>query len=181
MNRYNELLKLVRLEKPKNILEVGTWNGNRAIELCQFGASYTGFDLFEEATSELDVLEKNVKNHNSLKAVRQKLKRAGIKASLVKGNTNESLPEFVASSSEKFDFAFIDGGHSVDTIRNDWENVKQLMYTGALVVFDDYYENCYDLDTWGANSVIENLNYTLGDSIDPVITGERVRLALVRV
>jgi len=55
------------------------------------------------------------------------------------------------------------------------------MYTGALVVFDDYYENCYDLDTWGANSVIENLNYTLGDSIDPVITGERVRLALVRV
>lgn len=182
MNRYTELTNLVRKEKPKHILEIGTWNGNRAISLCRLNNStYTGFDLFEEATKETDELEKNVKKHNAKDLVLQKIKSNRIVCELIQGNTNITLPEYVKVNSPKFDFAFIDGGHSVETIQNDWDNVQKLMLPGSLVVFDDYYENCSDLDIWGANKVIENLDYSLGECRDSVVTGEFVRLAIVRV
>lgn len=182
MNRYTELTTLVRKEKPKHILEIGTWNGNRAIALCNINnSSYTGFDLFEEATKETDEIEKNVKKHNSRDSVLRKIRGNGIVCELIQGNTNITLPEYVKINSPKFDFAFIDGGHSVETIANDWKYVKELMLPNSLVVFDDYYENCSDLHIWGANKVLEGLDYSLGECRDPVVTGEFVRLATVRV
>ena len=58
--RYRQLAELVRAYATDCIVEVGTWNGGRAIEmsLAAFEKSdkvrYIGFDLFEEATEELD-------------------------------------------------------------------------------------------------------------------------------
>ena len=54
-NRYEQLADLIRHYKPKSILEVGTWNGGRAIEMAlaafetQDSITYYGFDLFEDA------------------------------------------------------------------------------------------------------------------------------------
>ena len=150
-NRYEELLSTVAKEKPKRILEIGTWNGNRAIEMCQFGADYVGFDLFDEATDETDAEEMNVKKHHTLHDVKANIISAGVNAELIQGNTRETLPDY---EGEPFDFAFIDGGHSIETIKSDWENVKRLMNPGGLVVFDDYYEGPIDTDTFGANQIV---------------------------
>ena len=55
-NRYKQLADLIRAYKPKTILETGTWNGGRAIEMAlasfkhQDSVHYIGFDLFEDAT-----------------------------------------------------------------------------------------------------------------------------------
>ena len=119
-NRYEELLAEINRSKPARILEIGVWNGKRAIEMCQWGAEYVGFDLFEEATAETDELEKNVKSHNTVEAVAERLAAAGVKAELIRGNSRETLPAY---QGDKFDLAFIDGGHSVETIRSDWEAV----------------------------------------------------------
>jgi len=181
-NRYEELLHMVAKERPERILEIGTWNGNRAIEMCQFGAEYVGFDLFEEATDETDAEEMNVKAHHNVGDVREKLIEAGVVANLIPGNTNETLPAYRENSGGcPFDFAFIDGGHSIETIQSDWNTVRHLMKPGGLVVFDDYYEGPIDTDKFGANKVVEMLPHELGSRADPVVGGGKTRLAMVRV
>ena len=64
-NRYKQLADLIRFYKPKTILETGTWNGGRAIEmaLASFDNNdevhYIGYDLFEDATTGTDKEEFN--------------------------------------------------------------------------------------------------------------------------
>lgn len=184
MQRYKELKRLVAELRPKKILEIGTWKGHRAISLCEeLDTFYVGFDLFEEGNEIIDQQESNGKGRSNLASVSQVLTDKNIKHELVKGNTNITLPMYVNSTSHKFDFAFIDGGHSIKTIENDWLCVKQIMMEGGVVVFDDYYQNMKKsfIDNFGANRVIEkyNLKYELSKSSDPVTGGGNVRTAKI--
>ena len=78
--RYERNAELIRHFKPKTILETGTWNGGRAIEMALAAfentdkVDYYGFDLFEDATIETDKEEFNVKAHNTIEAVNKRLK-----------------------------------------------------------------------------------------------------------
>jgi len=77
-NRYRQLADIIRFYKPECILESGTWNGGRAIEMALASFKhkdklhYIGFDLFEDATTDTDHVEFNVKPHNTLQAVRNR-------------------------------------------------------------------------------------------------------------
>ena len=138
MTRYDRLSQLVRKLKPKHIVEIGTWDGRRAIELMAVtDAYYTGFDLFEEANSDTDEKELNVKEHCDIVEVGKSIELAGFsKFVLVRGNTNKTLWE---TKVEPFDFCFIDGGHSVETIQNDYEWASQNIEPGGTIILDDYY------------------------------------------
>ena len=177
-NRYVELIEMIAERKPSKILEIGVWNGVRAIEMCQWGAEYVGFDLFEDATDETDSEEMNVKAHHTVDEVYDRLTTAGVTASLVKGNTRDTLP---GCGYEGFDFAFIDGGHSVETIQSDWENVRKMMKPGGMVVFDDYYEGGIDTEKFGCNKIVEDLPFSLSQCRDPVAGGGVTRLAFVEL
>lgn len=172
--RYRYLLELVREKQPKAILEVGTWNGRRALEMLMLSpdSKYYGFDLFEDATAETDAVEKNVKPHHSLRSVRAYLK--GFDVELYKGNTRQTLSQFT----KPVDFVWLDGGHSVETIRSDWNNVKRCLEPGATVLFDDYY---IDIDTQdvGCNEVIKDLKHEVIDIADPVAGGGWVKIVRV--
>ena len=78
-SRYQQLADIIRHYKPKSIIEVGTWNGGRAIEMAlaafenQDEILYRGFDLFEDGTSETDDEEFNLKAHNTQSAVIKRL------------------------------------------------------------------------------------------------------------
>ena len=145
-NRYNQLFKVIKFQKPKTIVEVGTWSGERALQLIQWALQYTdhvtyyGFDLFEDATPENDNKELNGKRtHPSaaeVSAMLQAAKDYGLNFDfeLHKGNTTYSL-HVPDAPWRTADFAFIDGGHSVDTIRSDYEALKAC----KCIVFDDYY------------------------------------------
>lgn len=138
MNRYGYLFDLVRELKPKHAVEIGTWSGQRAAEWM--GATdcyYTGFDLFEEASKETDEQEFNVKRHFEVTEVGKTLEGMGFsKFCLVRGNTRETLWKF---DIEPFDFCFIDGGHSVETIKNDYEWVRENITPGGVIILDDHY------------------------------------------
>ncbi len=77
--RYKQLADMIRFYKPAVILETGTWNGGRAVEMALAAFEHTdrvhyiGFDLFEEATEESDEYEMNSKAHNTLSAVQKRL------------------------------------------------------------------------------------------------------------
>jgi predicted O-methyltransferase YrrM len=166
--RYEQLLDLVDQAKPQTIVEVGVWNGRRACLMAERALRhheaiyYVGYDLFEEASSETDLAEMNAKKHDTESAVLARLAdfqhaNPGFGFSLVKGNSRETLRH--APRAVKFgDLAFIDGGHSVETIRSDYEHLKNC----TTVVFDDYYlprpgeEVCaIDLDRYGANRIVD--------------------------
>lgn len=153
MKRYKQLADVVRFCQPKTIIEIGAHRGERAEMLCREALKYrekvhyTGYDLFEDATAETNAAELNGKAPATEEALRERLSAIeGVTFELVKGNTRQTL-----HGTEVFaDLVFIDGGHSVETIRGDYEAVKG----SNVIVFDDYYTGGVDTAKYGCNSVI---------------------------
>ena len=174
MNRYDQLIDLITMARPQFIVEVGTHRGARAMAMCQAALAhrndvrYLGFDLFEDATPETDAAEMNGKGPAIVDAAEKKLNllkkhNPGFTFELVKGNTRQTLhgKNIIA------DFVFIDGGHSIETIRGDFEALKNSRY----IVFDDYYMGGVDTTKFGSNAVLADVPHqvlpvedTVGDT-----------------
>jgi predicted O-methyltransferase YrrM len=182
MSRYDKILSLVELCEPRSIAETGTWNGKNAIRMIEKASNYhnnpqyIGFDLFEEATAKTDAEEFNVKHHNNhgdiLASIKQAVPHAEV--NLIKGNTRDTLKPLIV------DFAFIDGGHSLETIQHDYEMLKK----SSVIVFDDYYTPdtngvMPDISKIGCNLIVEKLPHLIIRAEDPVSGGGFVNLAVV--
>lgn len=161
MKRYEQLLRLIDIHKPKSIFEFGTWNGERAIQMIDVAqrhnkdVQYFGLDLFEDATPENDIAESNVKQHFSAAAVLERIKDAtGIEPTLFKTNSRTLDRDTRISC----DFVFIDGGHSLETIQNDFD----LSRSSKVIVLDDYYApdehgKMLDVSKFGCNKLVDSL------------------------
>ena len=151
-NRYRQLADVIRLYKPKTILETGTWNGGRAIEMAlaafenQDEVHYIGFDLFEDATTDTDHEEFNVKPHNTIEAVTQRfiefeehMKEKEDKTftfELSKGNVRETLDKFLKTEAlEEVDLALMGGGNSIETTQKEYNTFKNI----PVVLADHYF------------------------------------------
>lgn len=195
--RHNQLASIIKqYSKGKDkfsIVETGTWNGGRAIQmaLCAFENTdhvhYHGFDLFEEASDETDKKELNVKKHNSEELVGQRLGEFATRMQeqnktftfeLSKGNTNKTLKDF---STEGFNFCFIDGGHSIETVKNDYHYLKDI----PVIVFDDFYASKEGKEIPEEHGGVKAVFDTISDkeryvlfSQDPTAFGATVHLAI---
>tara|TARA_B100000674_G_C37641046_1_gene823400 strand:- start:160 stop:774 length:615 start_codon:yes stop_codon:yes gene_type:complete len=160
--RYSNLLINILIERPKSILEVGVYNGNRALEMIQAARvfyneiNYYGFDLFEDFQK--NILEKEYsKIPISRKKITNKLSHYGT-IKLYKGFTEKTLPKFLKKKI-LVDFIFIDGGHAIKTIENDWKYCSKLMRKNSLVIFDDYYlGNKNLLSKFGSNKTYKKIS-----------------------
>lgn len=145
--RYTYLFEAIRTTHAVRILEVGTWHGGRAVQMIKEAqklspsatVEYYGFDMFEKLAPESHATEIS-KWPPSEAAMREKLAATGATIQLFAGDTRETLPRAVATL-PKMDFIFIDGGHSRETIQNDWDTCAQLMHERTIVIFDDYWPN----------------------------------------
>ena len=161
-SRYKYLFKLILNQKPKTILEIGVYKGKRSIEMVDLAQClnkqiiFYGFDMFEEITKR-KIKDELSKNPLSKDQILNKLKYLFPKAkiNLIKGNTIKTLKNF--NIKKKIDFIFIDGGHSINTIKKDWQNVKKLIHKNSLVVFDDYYDDEHISKKFGSKNIIKNL------------------------
>ena len=163
--RYKQLADLIRFYEPKTILETGTWNGGRAVEMClaafekNDSVHYIGYDLFEDATSATDKEEFNVKAHNTIAAVRQRFdefkehmkkeKDKNFSYELYKGNVRDTLKLGIMEQDGKsvnrvstgthekapIDFAFIGSGNSEQTVKHEYESLKNV----PVVVMDHFF------------------------------------------
>ena len=142
-------------------MEIGTWNGRRALQMIERAKifhpaeqiEYYGFDLFELMTKEVNKEELS-KKPPTQEEVQKLLASTGAKISLFQGFTQNTLPQVVG----KFpimDMIFIDGGHSLETIANDWNYSLPLMDKNTVVIFDDYY---FDRDDVGCKQIIETID-----------------------
>ncbi|CAB4167154.1 6-hydroxymethylpterin diphosphokinase MptE-like [uncultured Caudovirales phage] len=200
--RYKQLADLVRLYGSETILEVGTWNGGRAIEMALASfekldkVHYIGFDLFEEATQDLDTYELNSKPHNTVDIVTKRLndfagfmflKGKEFTFDLHKGDSKVTLPAALKSGKlSGLKFAFIDGGHSEETVLSDYDVLKDV----PCLVFDDYFSkdkdgNILGEEYLGTNRLVESFKdkepyrVVVLPSDDPVRGGGRTHLAVL--
>ncbi len=197
--RYKQLADLVRFySEDRNtftIVETGTWNGGRAIEMALAAfenvdtVHYRGFDLFEEATEETDKVELNIKAHNPTEAVSRRLAEFAVKMAennkkftynLNCGDTKDTMK---SKRFDDVDLAYIDGGHSYDTVKSDYTFLKDV----PVIVFDDYYshEDKEFLDNPDYNGIIrtfekiKDTNKYVLPSDDPTAFGGKVHLGVV--
>lgn len=158
--RYKYLLKAVRKNKARKIMEIGTWTGIHAEGMIEEAkkhyspseVEYYGFDLFELLDDKTSVKEFSIPPP-SLAEIKKKLEKSGAKINLYRGYTQNTLPA-VIDRLPIMDFIYIDGGHSLETIRNDWDYAKTLMDKNTVVVFDDYWNR----DDAGCKKIIEEID-----------------------
>jgi len=146
--RYDFILNIARTLKPKRVMDIGVWDGvnSKAVIEASGCTEFWGFDLWEKCP-DYEV----PKQPPELEQVQALLEQTGVELHLVKGNTRETLKE----KYPKMDLILIDGGHSVETIKSDWENVQKCMKKGTVVIFDDYYHNRED---YGCKSIVDTID-----------------------
>jgi len=187
-NRYSQIVDLIRCYKPKKIIETGTWNGGRAIEMAltvfeySDTVDYVGYDLFEDATVETDHAEFNGKAHNKMSAVEQRLtefaehvkenKNKTFTFKLIKGDTNKTL----TNQKNKFDLALIGGGNSIPTVSHDFKCVNK----SDLVILDHYFraddDNLIPNEAYqGVNEVCKTIDKKSNIRKHVLPSGDRVK------
>lgn len=159
--RYAHLLLIILKYKPKVIVEIGVYKGIRASQFIEAALifnkkiEYHGFDLFEGLDKKILDSEFSKKPFTQNKIKKNLIKYSNIY--LYKGFTNITLPKFLKKNKKKADFIFIDGGHSIKTIKNDWLYCCKMMHKKSLVVFDDFYKKNSLNSKFGCNKIIDNL------------------------
>jgi predicted O-methyltransferase YrrM len=143
-------------------MEIGVWRGDRALLFLELGLSlerYVGFDLFEDISQESFEAEGmgrcTPSNYESVNARLIEAKHHHTSLELIKGDTRHTLPEFVESCDCDFDFILIDGGHSLETVENDWKYASIVLADDGVCIFDDYY---LEDDKVGCKRLIDELD-----------------------
>jgi len=185
--RYAQLLLIVFLKRPKSIVEIGVYKGKRSKELIEVAKifnnkiNYYGFDLFDLFNRKIDLKEFS-KKPNSENDIKYKLSKLA-NVMLFKGFTHNTLSTF----NKKIDLIFIDGGHSVKTIANDWHYVKKMMHKDTYVLFDDYYSNNKKIiRKFGCNNIISELPDIYQSNVLPIkdkikrLNNTKVQIVLVK-
>ena len=137
---------LIRLQRPKTVVEIGVAGGFMAQSIytamndnyndTAIESWYTGFDLWDTHG-----IHGQFAQMGSLEIAEEKLKRIGHRYRLVKIDTQKDQKLFQEELAHRFtdgiDFAFIDGCHSYQGIKNDFDNVMPYMNEQGIVAFHD--------------------------------------------
>ena len=127
--------------KPSTICEIGTHDGKSAVQFIDYCIKhnaklhYIGYDIFDDVKNDNEFHKKEIngKGAGRYKTAKSNLlhrqnKFKKFKFKLIKGYTTDTLVE------SKYDFVYIDGGHSYETVKHDYYKLKN----SKVIVFDDY-------------------------------------------
>lgn len=160
--RYLNLLILILIYRPKKILEIGVYNGRRSLQMIEAAKIfnkdifYYGFDLFEDTNKTIIKKERSKKASRKSDILRRLSQHA--KVFLFKGFTKQTLKKFAKKNKKEIDFAFIDGGHKVGTIANDYYYCNKICKKKSIIVFDDFYSlNKPNTKMFGSNKIFFKL------------------------
>ena len=158
--RYSIILSTIFYYRPKSIIEIGVYRGVRAKEMIQAAQifnkniEYFGFDLFEMINQKIQKKELS-KIPYSKKDIKNNLSKYA-KVKLFKGYTSKTLDKL---KNKKVDLIFIDGGHRLNTIKNDWNKSKKFQKKNTIIIFDDYYlDNKKIIRNFGCNLVVNKID-----------------------
>ena len=159
-SRYDYMLAIVPILKPKKIIEIGIAKGIRASQLIKLSKNfnteinYVGYDVFDTKDDKFHDMVGNGKKVLSKESIYNILSQFTNNVTLNEGETKETLwgQEVVG------DLVFIDGDHRVDSIKSDFRSLMN----SELVIFDDYYVNGFyknfDAKYFGCNKIIDEID-----------------------
>lgn len=138
-NDYAIFIKnLVVFTQRKKLVEIGVAYGGTFCQLCEAakctGGFVHGFDLWDRHG-----LSNQWSQMSSKEEVEQRVKSLGYENfELIKINSKDaSFKQTLAQKCPSIDFAFIDGCHSYEGIKNDFVAVREFLTDDAIVVFHD--------------------------------------------
>jgi len=127
--------------KPNTICEIGTHDGKSGIQFADYclkinpRLKYYGYDAFDSVKNNQEFHEQEINGkgagslHRATKNLEHRQKTyKNFEFKLIKGFTVDTLKEGI------YDFVYIDGGHSYETVKHDYNMVKK----SKVIVFDDY-------------------------------------------
>ena len=129
--------ELIQQYKPRTYCEIGVHNGLSAAGIIkemfkyQMSVKFVGYDAFEpvgkaEHNGKSDAGEQHyIKCCQRMQGIQ---KVNNLDWQLIKGFTTDTLKP------QRFDFAYIDGGHSYETVNHDYSMLKR----SNIILFDDY-------------------------------------------
>ena len=155
------LLKHIEKVKPKNFLEIGVFHGVTSRNVCEVlhllhgnDFKFTGIDLFlndnDRKILKDEYLPKTTFSNPlktiyyrfiiksdpyNLESVNKLLNKFKKNVNIIKGNSNEVLKKI---NLDGIDYVFLDGGHKYETVRNDLENLIQIVNNKGTILCDDY-------------------------------------------
>ena len=153
------LLRHIEKLRPKNFLEVGVFHGVTSRNVCEILYSlhgnnfkFTGIDLFlndEKVLNDECAPKTTFSNplktiyYNfiirsdpyNIKSVNKLLRKFEKNINIIKGNSNDVLKEI---NLDGIDYVFLDGGHKYETVKNDLENLIQIVDNKGTILCDDY-------------------------------------------
>ena len=153
------LLNHIKDSKSKNFLEIGIFHGVTSRNVCELLYSihgnnfkFIGIDLF---LSEQEILAKEIApkvkfsnylkniywnyiartNPYSMESVLKLLKKFKNNINIIKGDSNQVLKEI---NLKEIDYVLLDGGHKYETVKNDLENLTEVVNNKGIILCDDY-------------------------------------------
>jgi len=153
--RYINVLNCIDELRPEVVMEIGVLRGDTAEvmirRMAEFGGKrvYVGFDLFEEPP-EYEGSKKGVRSARNVADRLDSISR-NVEVMLIVGNTRHTLEQYTGP---ECDFIFIDGGHSLETIDNDFYWADRHLHEDGVILLDDYY---FDRDDIGCKTLVHSL------------------------
>lgn len=126
-NDIDKIKLLCNLAYDKNVFEIGTYRGRTTYALSQYAKTVTTFDLGSNVS-----LENNLYSDY-------------VVGQVYKENNCENVTQLIGNSLEfdfsphydKFDLVYLDGGHTYDIVKNDFEISNKLIKQGGWIIVDD--------------------------------------------
>ena len=155
------LLKHIEKAKPKNFLEIGVFHGVTSRNVCEVlhllhgnDFQFTGIDLFLNENDMKILKDEHLPKTTfsnplktiyyrfiiksdpyKLESVNKLLNKFKKNVNIIRGNSNEVLKKI---NLDGIDYVFVDGGHKYETVRNDLENLTQIVNNNGIILCDDY-------------------------------------------
>lgn len=137
--RFLNLLVSFMEGKIRNYLEIGVHNGcsmSYIVHNSNKLDNVVGIDLFEDTFYKDKLILEDIKKFIN------KNNTSNSKIHLIKGNSKDiNTINKAKKISEKYDLIFIDGDHSYDGVKNDFNMVYNLLSENGILVFDDFNKN----------------------------------------
>jgi predicted O-methyltransferase YrrM len=167
--------------KPRQVLEIGSLYGGSLwywIQNSERGTKIVSVDKIpnNELHKMIDVLE-----------ARQLwdgwANRAGVFLQKITGNSNNYEVREWVQTSAPFDFIFIDGGHDIKTVNNDWNLYYPMLKDGGVIAFHDIAyggenKHCIEVGKWWQQMKDAGL---FGDDVTEIIrTPEKWGIGVIR-